>query len=142
MEQESDTIDAVNENGVIGASDEATTDEAQTSKAEFVARQEEDAPREHEEDRTAQNEEDRDAEDAITRPPVKRKSHRPSLEVVEVKVDSFYNKGDFKQDLQVKATRRKPVELSESCMLVSTSSIHTFILRSTSITCVRYCMIQ
>ncbi|CAM9328137.1 unnamed protein product, partial [Hapterophycus canaliculatus] len=32
--------------------------------------------------------------------PAKRKSHRPSLEVVEVKVDSFYDKGAFKQDLQ------------------------------------------
>lgn len=34
-------------------------------------------------------------------PPAKRKSHRPSLEVVEVKVESFYDKGDFKQELQV-----------------------------------------
>lgn len=33
--------------------------------------------------------------------PVKRKSHRPSLEVVEVTVDSFYDKGAFKQELQV-----------------------------------------
>lgn len=31
----------------------------------------------------------------------KRKSHRPSLEVVEVTVDSFYDKGTFKQELQV-----------------------------------------
>lgn len=33
--------------------------------------------------------------------PAKRKSHRPSLEVVEVTVDSFYDKGAFKQELQV-----------------------------------------
>ncbi|CAM9684699.1 unnamed protein product [Scytosiphon promiscuus] len=32
--------------------------------------------------------------------PEKRKSHRPSLEVVEVKVDSFYDKAAFKQELQ------------------------------------------
>lgn len=33
--------------------------------------------------------------------PAKRKSHRPSLEVVEVTVDSFYDKGAFNQELQV-----------------------------------------
>lgn len=41
-------------------------------------------------------------EDVVKPPAVKRKSHRPSLEVVEVKVDSFYDKADFKRDLQVK----------------------------------------
>lgn len=38
-------------------------------------------------------------------PPAKRKSHRPSLEVVEVKVDSFYDKTAFKQELQVRWTK-------------------------------------
>lgn len=42
-----------------------------------------------------------DTADASTTP-VKRKSHRPSLEVVEVTVDSFYDKGGFKQELQVR----------------------------------------
>lgn len=41
-------------------------------------------------------------EDVVKAPPVRRKSHRPSLEVVEVKMDSFYDKADFKRDLQVK----------------------------------------
>lgn len=31
----------------------------------------------------------------------KRRSYRPSLEVVKVAVQSFYEKGEFKQDLQV-----------------------------------------
>lgn len=33
--------------------------------------------------------------------PLKRKSHRPSLEVVQVTVESFYDKDAFKQELQV-----------------------------------------
>lgn len=41
-----------------------------------------------------------DAADAAVTP-AKRKSHRPSLEVVDVTVDSFYDKGAFKQELQV-----------------------------------------
>lgn len=41
-----------------------------------------------------------DAADAAANPS-KRKSHRPSLEVVEVTVDSFYDKAAFKQELQV-----------------------------------------
>lgn len=46
-----------------------------------------------------------DTEDDIAAdviPPPKRKSHRPSLEVVKVEVDSFYDKASFKQELQVK----------------------------------------
>ncbi|CAM9115751.1 unnamed protein product [Ectocarpus fasciculatus] len=37
---------------------------------------------------------------ADVNPPPKRKSHRPSLEVVKVEVDSFYDKASFKQELQ------------------------------------------
>lgn len=35
------------------------------------------------------------------KPSAKRESHRPSFEVVEVEIKSFYEKGDFKRDLQV-----------------------------------------
>lgn len=41
-----------------------------------------------------------DTADAAAHPP-KRKSHRPSLEVVQVTVESFYDKDTFKQELQV-----------------------------------------
>lgn len=41
-------------------------------------------------------------------PPPKRKSHRPSLEVVKVKVDSFYDRASFKQELQVRRHIYKP----------------------------------
>lgn len=44
-----------------------------------------------------------DTADAAEAPP-KRKSHRPSLEVVEVTVESFYDKEAFKQELQVGKT--------------------------------------
>lgn len=44
-------------------------------------------------------------EEIVEPPAVRRKSHRPSLEVVEVKVDSFYDKTDFKRDLQVTGGR-------------------------------------
>lgn len=37
----------------------------------------------------------------------KRKSHRPSLEVVKVTVQSFYTKSEFKQDLQVRGRHRQ-----------------------------------
>lgn len=45
-----------------------------------------------------------DAAAAVAPTPPKRKSHRPSLEVVQVKVESFYDKGSFKQELQVRRT--------------------------------------
>ena len=43
-----------------------------------------------------------DTADAAAKAPPKRKSHRPSLEVVEVTVESFYDKEAFKQELQVR----------------------------------------
>lgn len=47
-------------------------------------------------------EQGRDTNEIVpAKPSVKRKSHRPSFEVVEVEIKSFYEKGDFKQDLQV-----------------------------------------
>lgn len=47
------------------------------------------------------------ADDAATdtASPVQRKSHRPSLEVVDVKIDAFYDKSAFKQGLQVRCKR-------------------------------------
>lgn len=46
-------------------------------------------------------------EDAdVVAPPRKRQSHRPSLEVVAVTIDSFYDKSEFKQVLKVTTTVR------------------------------------
>ena len=56
-------------------------------------------------DRDASDATDRDRENdndfLETEPAKRKKSHRPSLEVVEVKIESFYDKDEFKQDMQV-----------------------------------------
>lgn len=41
------------------------------------------------------------SEEEVSAKQDKRRSYRPSLEVVKVAVQSFYEKGEFKQDLQV-----------------------------------------
>jgi len=48
------------------------------------------------------------------KPSAKRESHRPSFEVVEVEIKSFYDKGDFKRDLQV---GRKRVGYTTECVV-------------------------
>lgn len=107
MEQENDAEGTVkgHDNGPMEASGEVIADEGQappppktnSSKAPNAELDEQEM------DLSAVDEggpvEEADA--AAISPPPKRKSHRPSLEVVEVKVDSFYDKDSFKQELQV-----------------------------------------
>lgn len=78
--------------GALGPSGEVVDQHFPVSMLEMAAPLDQDAP--------GPTEADMGAEDIAT-PPVKRKSHRPSLEVVEVQLYSFYDKIAFKQDLQV-----------------------------------------
>lgn len=57
------------------------------------------------------------------KPPAKRESHRPSLEVVEVEIKSSYEKGDFKRDLQVGRKRVDYAALTCRKSYVITSTV-------------------
>lgn len=111
MEQESDATTAVAGDGAMEASNEVVAGQTQASpQPETAVMEGEDARKTTEEqggedqDRaTAQAQESSGEEDAaaVARSDKRRKSYRPSLEVVEVKVDLFYDKTVFKRGLQV-----------------------------------------
>lgn len=137
MAHGSDDVETEKHSPTNGPSGEAITEETQASPSEIVTARGEDATEvERQENPSAEGESGvgegnagDDAGDDITgdgaarenttgerivegdirnSPVVKRKkSHRPSLEVVEVKIDAFYERGDFKQDLQVGVEERK-----------------------------------
>lgn len=101
------------ENGAVSTAGD--DDEGSSGEGEMTPSQQENesnqAPNTTEEDQGKDRSVDdggpaEDAAAAAVVPLPKRKSHRPSLEVVEVKVDSFYDKGLFKQELQVGRTGR------------------------------------
>lgn len=106
MEQENDAKGTPrgDDNGPMEASGKVVTEgQAPPSQQENASKPPNAADEEQEKDLPAADEGSpaEDADAAAIAPPSKRKSHRPSLEVVEVKVDSFYDKDSFKQELQV-----------------------------------------
>ena len=68
---------------------------------------------------------------AVARSEKRRKSYRPSLDVVEVKVDQFYDKTVFKRGLQVGTTR--------ICCLVYISMSSVLVGLANTAVCTRYC---
>lgn len=91
---EDDDATAVSTTEAVEEVQTPTPDTEKSNGGESVAEEQEKDPASHE---GAPAE---DAADAAATS-AKRKSHRPSLEVVEVTVDSFYDKSAFKQELQV-----------------------------------------
>lgn len=100
MEQESDVVTAVVEDETPGTSSGVDAEETPTSRPETVT-----AVTGNDDDRNATEQGGEDREVAVARSDKRKKSYRPSLEVVEVKVDFFYNKAVFKRGLQVETTR-------------------------------------
>lgn len=88
MEQKNDAASVVDGEGNAGTSG---------GEAPYQAHE----ATEKDQDRPADEEEQAAVEEDVVAPPARRKSHRPSLEVVEVKVASFYDKAGFNQELQV-----------------------------------------
>lgn len=106
MEQESDAVAAVIEDRAKGSSGEETHTPPPDTTVTAVA-DHDDARKatEQGEDLSAQAQESLGDEAAVARSDKRKRSYRPSLEVVEVKVDLFYDKAVFKRGLQVRMTR-------------------------------------
>lgn len=109
MEQESDAVAGVVEDGATEAPSQVVAEETNASPSETTAATENDdgrnATEQGGEDRSEQAEGSPGEEAAAARSAKRKKSYRPSLEVVEVKVDLFYDKAVFKRGLQVGTTR-------------------------------------
>lgn len=112
MEKESDAVAVVVEDGATVASGEVAAEQTHTSPPETTVTaavtENDDARKATEQgggDSSVPAEGSRAEEVAVTRSDKRKKSYRPSLEVVEVKVDLFYDKAVFKRGLQVRTTR-------------------------------------
>ena len=110
MEQESDAVAAVVEDRATGSSGEVVAEGTHTPPPDTTVT----AVTDHDdawtatgrgEDLSTQAQEICSEEIAVARSDKRKKSYRPSLEVVEVKVDLFYDKAVFKRGLQVGMTR-------------------------------------